>query len=420
MSRVTLTDMPMVELSSPLHTAYSAVLPNQDDQRCQDLSRGPQLKLRRQKGAKPLYYIHDNDKRISTGFDQKHVKEAQQALDDHIRNRYVPKPGPEFYVQQAIDHYRRDIVPKHARPQETEQHLTRLMEFFRGHECDHVTPGLTASYERWRTHIGKPSLGEPPRVRQPVSAASVRRELETLRACLTHAWKCRRLKNQVPVTLPPKGAPRERWLTHGEAARLLAASIGLILAPCCDIATRRERLTIWRRERLVSSRHLAKFILVGLRTGTRSGAILSMAWTPHPDGGHFDLERRLMFRAPSGERQTKKKKPPCPIPDRLVPHLRRWKRQSDGLFVVTAPGTTDAIDRISKSFNSAVARAGLDRTVTPHVLRHTTVTWLMQAGEPAWSVGGFVGMTVEMIQERYGHHAPEYLRATANAARAAE
>ena len=91
-----------------------------------------------------------------------------------------------------------------ARPQETEQHLTRLMEFFRGHECDHVTPGLTASYERWRTHIGKPSLGEPPRVRQPVSAASVRRELETLRACLTHAWKCRR-RERSPCHATAKG-----------------------------------------------------------------------------------------------------------------------------------------------------------------------------------------------------------------------
>lgn len=384
------------------------------------ISKGPHLKLRRQAGAKPLYYIHDNDRRIATGCDAKQLASAKEMLETHIRARFVPKPGDDYYVQQAIDAYRCDIAPKHARPQETEQHLMRLMEFFRGHECDHVTPGLTASYERWRTHNGKPSLNEPPRTRSPVSPASVRRELETLRAALTHAWKCRRLKNQIPISLPPKGAPRERWLTRSEAARLIAASLGLILAPCCDITTHRERLTIWRRERLVSSRHLARFILIGLRTGTRSGAILPMAWSPHPDGGHFDLERRLMFRAPSGERQTKKRKPPAPIPDKLLPHLRCWKRQSDGLFVITAPGTTEAIDRISKAFNSAVARAGLDRTVTPHVLRHTTVTWLMQAGEPAWSVGGFVGMTVEMIQERYGHHAPEYLRSTANATRAAE
>lgn len=384
------------------------------------LSRGPHLYKRKQGDAKVMWYIRDNDKRISTGFDTNHTPEAKEALAAHTRGKYVQPPGENYYVQQALDLYQHDVIPRHAKPIDGENHLARLREFFRGHECDHVTPGLTILYERWRCHTGKPALQEPPRVRKAVSAASVRRELETLRAALSHAWRCRKLKAQIPVSLPPKSPPRQRWLTCSEAGRLLAAAIGIIPAAYCDIATRSERWTIWRRDRTAINRHLAKFILIGLATGTRSDAILSMAWTPHADGGHFDIDRRLMFRAAPGEIQTKKRKPPAPIPDQLLRHLRRWKRLSGGLFVITAPGTMESIARVSKSFNAAVVRAGLDRKVTPHTLRHSCVSHLMQAGRPAWEVGSFVGMSVQMVLDNYGHHSPNFLRETANATRAAE
>jgi integrase len=47
--------------------------------------------------------------------------------------------------------------------------------------------------------------------------------------------------------------------------------------------------------------------------------------------------------------------------------------------------------------------------VTPHVLRHTAATWLMQAGVDLWQAAGFLGLTVEMISQRYGHHHPGHL-----------
>ena len=383
------------------------------------LSKGPHLYKRKQPNAKVMWYIRDNDKRISTGFDSNHTPEAKEVLAAHNRNRYIQPPSEAYHVSSALDLYQHDVLPQHARPIDGENQLARLREFFKGYTCDGVTPGLTILYERWRCHTGTPARQEPPRVRKPVSAASVRRELETLRAALSHAWRCRKLTAQIPISLPPKSPPRERWLTRSEAARLLAAAIGIIPAPCTDIATRRERWTIWRRDRTAINRHLSKFLIIGWTTGTRSDAILSMAWTPHPDGGHFDIDRRLMFRAAPGEIQTRKRKPPAPIPDRLLRHLRRWKRQSVGLFVITAPGTTKSIARVSKSFNAAVVRAGLDHKVTPHVLRHTCVSWLMQAGRPAYEVGSFVGMSPTMVQDVYGHHSPNFLRETANAPRSA-
>lgn len=51
--------------------------------------------------------------------------------------------------------------------------------------------------------------------------------------------------------------------------------------------------------------------------------------------------------------------------------------------------------------------AGL-KGVTPHVLRHTAATWLMQAGEDPWKAAGLLGMTVKTLLGTYGHHHPEH------------
>jgi Phage integrase family len=64
---------------------------------------------------------------------------------------------------------------------------------------------------------------------------------------------------------------------------------------------------------------------------------------------------------------------------------------------------------------AVVKDAGLGPDVTPHVLRHTAATWLMQAGTDPWEAAGFLGMTVETLIGRYGHHHPDYLSAARGA-----
>lgn len=71
--------------------------------------------------------------------------------------------------------------------------------------------------------------------------------------------------------------------------------------------------------------------------------------------------------------------------------------------------------RVTKAFNSAAVRAGLDDTVVPHTLRHTCATWLMQAGVDLWEAAGFLGMTAQQVQDTYGHHHPAFQERAANA-----
>jgi hypothetical protein len=59
-------------------------------------------------------------------------------------------------------------------------------------------------------------------------------------------------------------------------------------------------------------RHIARFILIGLYTGTRAGAISSASPYAEPGRSYVDLERGIFYRKAIGKRATKKRQPPAP------------------------------------------------------------------------------------------------------------
>jgi integrase len=75
----------------------------------------------------------------------------------------------------------------------------------------------------------------------------------------------------------------------------------------------------------------------------------------------------------------------------------------------------EPIASVKTAFKHAVTLAGLTGKVSPHTLRHTAATWLMQNGVPIWEAAGFLGMSAEMIDRVYGHHHPEHLAQAARA-----
>lgn len=162
---------------------------------------------------------------------------------------------------------------------------------------------------------------------------------------------------------------------------------------------------------LQRGRHLARFILIALYTGTRRNAILGLQWNPNTEGGHVDLEHGVMFRASSFTRQTKKRQTPIRLPRPLLAHLRRWQGHSRQ-HVIEYNGMP--VRAIRRAWEAACARAGLD-DVTPHTLRHTAATWLMQRRTEKWAAAGFLGMSMETLERVYGHHHPDHQRSAVEA-----
>jgi integrase len=199
---------------------------------------------------------------------------------------------------------------------------------------------------------------------------TIRTELEALRAALHWGMteEAGRIVSAMPdLVLPPKGNPRPRFLTETEADRLREAC---------------------------AAKHLKLFVEIGLHTGARSGAILSLTW----DRVVLD-ERWLDFRIPE-EIETNKRKVAQPITADLLAVLTTAKAAATSEFVIERAG--GKVDAIKHGFHSACVRARLT-DVTPHTMRHTVITWMLQRGVPIWEVATFAGMTVKLIEDTYGH-----------------
>ena len=215
------------------------------------------------------------------------------------------------------------------------------------------------------------------------AAGTVRKELGVLQAALNHCHAEGYLTSAPKVRLPAKPAPRERWLTRDEAARLIRAAY-----------------------RNPKARHLARFTLVALYTGTRSDAILRLCFMPHTAGGHVDTEAGRIYRRSASETETKKRQPPIPIPRKLLAHLRRWERNG-ARFVVDVDG--QRVGSVKTAWRTALAEAGIEHC-TRHDLRHTAITWAMQRKVDKWTACGFFGVTLDVLEGTYGHHHPDFLQ----------
>ncbi len=110
--------------------------------------------------------------------------------------------------------------------------------------------------------------------------------------------------------------------------------------------------------------------------------------------------------------RTCRRRVPVPINDTLHAALVEAQAVATTDDVIEWAG--GPVAQIKHAFRDAAARAKL-AGVTPHVLRHTAVTWMLQGGIDPWKAAGLVGMTVDMVQQVYGHHHPDYLRDAARA-----
>ena len=335
--------------------------------------RAPRLYLRTD-ARNSGWVIRDGPIQRRTGCSAQDRGGAEKALAAYIAQKYQPVSGEtdlaRIPVVDVLSRCLKEHAPHTARPEWLGYMALPLIEWWGDKTLATIRGGTCRAYGEHRC--------------AHVSNSTIRHELAVLSAAINFYHREHGPLAAVPtVTLPPKPGPKERWLTRSEAARLL-----------------------WAARR---TEHVKRLILIGLRTGTRPGAILAMQWTPNATGGHFNLAAQTLIRAGEDEKPSKKRKPPVRIHKRLLPWLRRWHEsdRAQGISVVCHYDGRQ-IEKLRRSWRTIRKAAGLDDAVTPHVLRHTCVTWLLQEGVPTWEVAGYVGMSEETVRSVYGHHSPDH------------
>ncbi len=328
-----------------------------------------------------VWVIRDGAIKRSTGVGDDQAGSPPQAaidaLTEYLNARKTPRHRERdpstILIADVVAIYAEDKAGAHARPKDTADRLKRVLTHFAGRTLAYLNKGTCAAYVLAR---GK--------------QAAARRELEDLRAAVRHHWEFGLCSALTPVVLPDKGEARERWLTRKEAALLL--------------------WTAWRRPKAY---HLAQFILVGLYTGTRSGAICGAAMQPTEGRGWIDIERGVFYRRAIGKKKTNKRQPSIRIPPGLLAHIRRWHRINRSReSLIEWHG--EPVLRVSKGFTALVKACKL-KDVSPHILRHTAITWQAQEGVPPHEICGFFGITMKMFEDVYGHHHPDFQSNAVNA-----
>ncbi len=394
-------------------------------------AKGPRLYRRERAGREPVWVILDGPRERLAGRGADGLAAAEKAFATYLAEKYRPPTQAglgldDILVSDVIAAYLRERGPHVANPEFIAATAAPVLEHFAGRTLAEVKGQACRDYVEWRTSQVAHPRSAPARLsgNKKISAATARHDLKTLRAAINH-WHAEHgpLPAVPTVTLPPAPPPRERWLTRDEAAMALRAA---------------------RASRY--GRHLARLILIGLYTGTRPGAILRLSWLPQVRGGHIDLEAGVLHRQGPGDARSRKRQTPVKLPPRLAAHLDRWRRMDlagEGTGRKPRPVTARVVHyfgrpvtKLRRSFANAMRDAGLGadvsgsdparsaavagrENVTPHTLRHTAATWLMQSGVDIAGAAGFLGMSVQTLEDVYGHHHPDFQAAAANARRGA-
>ena len=386
------------------------------------------------------WVILDRGRHIRTGCGRDDTEGAAKALEAYIGTRHRPTLGatdPRFLaIADVLTFYESLKRPKSEDPRLVDQHellvirLQDLNAFFGAKKVSDIKAQLCRDFVDWSTGTANDNnriTRIAPREIN-VSDQTARRRLEDLRAAI-NAYHAEHTLNVVPkITLPQKTEGRQRWLTRNEAARLLGAAMGYIWNTRRKSWQRRDDGKLLRRERWLISRRrpAARFILIGLYSARREETIRRTQWLPTTTHPWMNLGAMIYQGRGQTERATKKRRPPAKIANRLRPHLVRWRRldvaRSAELRGADIFGVDEEIrfvvhrmhdgkplaGKIRSAWEGILEDAGLGEDVVRHSLRHTAATWLMQKGTDRWQAAGWLGMTLEQLENGYGHHHPDF------------
>ena len=208
------------------------------------------------------------------------------------------------------------------------------------------------------------------------SDATIARELGVLKAAANYCLKWKHITNndmptfEIPTNLP-KGAV---WLFDDELKKLYISA--------------HYDMKVYN------------FIRLLYITASRRDAIESLEWS------QVDFKRKIIYLNKPGQKVTKKRRPTIPMGEAYGLLEEMYKTKSN-IYVFG-----NNMDRY-RQFMQVAASAGLEilperdgrpcGRITPHVLRHTRATHLLENGMSIYSVARLLGDNPTTVEKIYAH-----------------
>lgn len=308
---------------------------------------------------------------VSTGITDPGAKEAAEIWrDQFVAGREQTAPPPVPLIRDILEGYKASRIESLQAPETLEYSIEAL-----NRHIGNLKPDMLGA----RTYIQKRKTDRVPngqrvRIGKRVSNGTIQRDVGVLRAALRWAVKEKWIATAPIIDAPPGSPPRDRWLSHDEVDRLLAAAYLF---------------------------HLKLFIVLAYHTAARRGAILDLTWD------RVDFDQQLITYDLPGRDPSNKKRATVPINSVALTMLQSAYQLRTGDYVVEWRGKP--VSDIKHAFRDACARAEI-ADCTPHILRHTAATHMTMAGVPLREIARYLGDSEAMVEKVYGKHAPDYLR----------
>lgn len=318
--------------------------------------------------------VIDGSKSVRTGCGKSNIQGAKDFLQTYLADTHTVAPGSDPPIADMLKVYSEEWLANKVSAPFVASDMINLEEWWGDKKATDITADNCTKYI---AHRNAPTI--------------CRRELGFLHAAAVYWHKSPNrgpLRVMPVVSKPPITENRTRWLTRGEAARFLWAT---------------RKLKPRQRKRI------RRFFIIGWYTGTRHTAIGSTRWDM------VDFQSRIMLRRPPGVPETKKRTPPLRIGQRLLSHLRRWKRIDGPKAEYIIQHGQKPAKSMGDAFLKVRKLAGLSDDVIPHTLRHSRATHLMRQAVDPWEAAQSLGMSLEILQSTYGHHHPDWQSGAAEA-----
>jgi integrase len=305
-----------------------------------------------------LWRENGRERRISTRKEDRYT--AERVLAKFLAEK--SKPPERIDINWILDRYEEDRA-KAKSIDRIKSHLRAVRSAMGASSPTDLNADSVRGYaNRWR--------------RGGLADGTIRTRLLLLRAALSWAEKMNYIDRAPFIPAPPPGAPRERHLTRDEFKRLYMAA---------------------------EEPHIRTFLALGVLSGLRNGAILSLTWD------QIDAEKR--FIRPTGGSANKKRADIRIGPDLMLALGTAWWLRN-GPYVVQWRG--QQVKSVKTGFRAAVRRAGIDH-VTIHDLRRTCAMWQAEKGVSIEEIAEWLGDSVAVARKHYAKYSPDYLNKGADA-----
>lgn len=148
----------------------------------------------------------------------------------------------------------------------------------------------------------------------------------------------------------------------------------------------------------VGNHRLRDVFVFAVLTGLRRGEILNLKWSD------IDLDRKIAqiqssvtYKVKAGKRRI------IPLSEQAVELLQNRKVRARCEYVFDYRGRQVLGGHVTHVMKKCVLKAGLDKRLHPHSLRHTHATWLVQNRVSIYEVKELLGHSSVTTTSRYSH-----------------